>query len=142
MFEPYFPWYPSYGRQMKITWIELKPPHFLPTVDEIKKVMTPKTKAILLNSPHNPTGAVMGLDLLKGIAELCIKNNVLCVSDEVYENCLFGGKKHYRIADLDGMFERTLSVHSASKLFGLTGWRVGWIIGPENFLAGNRTYHA
>ena len=71
------------------------------------------------------------LELLQQISELCIENDLLVISDEVYENCHFHGLKHHRIADLPEMFERTLTIGSGSKLLSLTGWRIGWVSGPQ-----------
>jgi len=99
MFEPFFPWYPSYGRDLNVKWIDLKPPLFLPTIEQIQTAISKDTKCIVLNSPHNPAGGVYSMDLLQQISELCIEKDIIVISDEVYENCLFDGRQHLRIAE-------------------------------------------
>lgn len=96
---------------------------------ELARAFTAKTKVVLLNTPHNPTGKVFTFDELTLIAELCVKHDVIAVSDEVYEHLVFHPAKHYRIANFTGMAERTLTVSSAGKTFSYTGWKVGWAIG-------------
>ncbi|XP_010226399.1 PREDICTED: kynurenine--oxoglutarate transaminase 1 [Tinamus guttatus] len=93
-----------------------------------------RTKALVLNSPNNPLGKVFSREELQLIAELCVKHDVLCTSDEVYEWLVFDGKEHVRIASLPGMWERTISIGSAGKTFSATGWKVGWTVGPPRLL--------
>ncbi|GMK54341.1 hypothetical protein CspeluHIS016_0109270 [Cutaneotrichosporon spelunceum] len=100
-------------------------------LDELEAAFTPKTKAIIVNTPHNPVGKVFTKEELEGIAKICIKHNVLVLADEVYDCMVYDGKKHFHIASLPGMWERTLSVFSGGKSFAATGWRVGWLVGPE-----------
>jgi aspartate/methionine/tyrosine aminotransferase len=96
-----------------------------------------KTRAVLLNNPHNPTGKVFTEKELELIAKYVRQYpRVIVISDEVYEHILFDGKKHVRIANVDGMWERTLTVSSAGKTFSVTGWKVGWAIGPSNLIKG------
>ena len=92
--------------------------------------MTSRTRFILLNTPHNPTGKVFSLDEMQEIAQIAIDNDVLVVTDEVYEHMTYDGREHIPIATLPGMAERTLTVSSAGKSFGLTGWKIGWCHGP------------
>ncbi|KXJ11237.1 kynurenine--oxoglutarate transaminase 3 [Exaiptasia diaphana] len=100
--------------------------------DALEAKISDKTKAIVINTPHNPLGKVFSLDELTIIADVCKKHNLLCISDEVYEWLVFDGVKHTRIATLPGMWERTLTISSGGKTFGVTGWKVGWVIGaPE-----------
>lgn len=99
-----------------------------------KKASSGKVKAIMLNTPHNPVGKVFELEELQEIASLCIENDLLVIADEVYDCLTFDGREHIRIASLEGMWERTVTVGSAGKSFACTGWRVGWAIGPERLL--------
>ncbi|RLN59178.1 hypothetical protein BBJ29_003941 [Phytophthora kernoviae] len=108
-------------------------------IDEptLAAAFTSKTRAVLLNNPHNPTGKVFSEDELALIAKYVRKYpRVIVISDEVYEHILFDGKKHVRIANMEGMWERTLTVSSAGKTFSVTGWKVGWAIGPSNLVKG------
>jgi N-succinyldiaminopimelate aminotransferase len=102
--------------------------HFDP--HELRAAFSPRTKAIILNTPHNPTGIVLSKNELGLIAELCQEFDVLAITDEVYEHIVFDGEKHVRLATLPGMWERTLTLSGAGKTFSCTGWRMGWAIGP------------
>src|SRR3954471_11374043 len=106
---------------------------FQPRAAAIEKALTPKTKAILLNTPNNPTGAVYSRAALEGIAELCRRRDLWLLSDEVYWT--LGGGEHVSPRALDGMAERTLVINSLSKSHGMTGWRIGWLTGPADFIA-------
>ena len=98
-------------------------------LDALADAVTPATRAILLNSPHNPTGAVMTRHELEVVAELCRRHDLWLISDEVYATLLFEGD-HVAPASLPGMAERTVTISSLSKSHAMTGWRVGWLIGP------------
>lgn len=100
-----------------------------------QKLASPKAKALFLNTPHNPIGKVCTLEELQRLAQLCIKYDILVVADEVYDCLTYDGHEHIRIASLEGMWERTLTVGSAGKSFSCTGWRVGWMIGPPHLIA-------
>ncbi|XP_062514987.1 kynurenine--oxoglutarate transaminase 3-like [Corticium candelabrum] len=102
--------------------------------DELAAAFSPKTKAIIINTPHNPLGKVYSRDELTMIAELCKENNVVCISDEVYEWLVFDGLEHIKIATLPGMWERTVTVGSGGKTFSATGWKLGWAIGPTELI--------
>ncbi|KAG8899962.1 hypothetical protein FRB99_006341 [Tulasnella sp. 403] len=102
--------------------------------DELHRAITPRTKMIVVNTPHNPVGKVFTLEELQKIANVAQEHNLLVMSDEVYEALTFDGKEHIRIANLPGMWERTVTVGSAGKLFAATGWRVGWLIGPPDLI--------
>ncbi|KAF9818252.1 hypothetical protein IEO21_02880 [Rhodonia placenta] len=102
--------------------------------DELRRAITARTKMIILNTPHNPVGKVLTRQELEAIAELARKHNLLVFSDEVYETIVYDNREHIRIASLPGMWERTLTVSSTSKLFAATGWRVGWLIGPPELV--------
>lgn len=98
---------------------------------QLEGAITPKTKALILNTPHNPTGKVFSQEELEKIAKISIKHNLLVIADEVYDQLYFDDARHLRIATIPGMWERSLTVGSAGKTFGVTGWRVGWVIGHE-----------
>ena len=106
---------------------------FQPRAEAIEKALTPKTKAILLNTPNNPTGAVYSRAALEAIAELCRRHDLWLLSDEVYWT--LGGGEHISPRALDGMAERTLVINSLSKSHGMTGWRIGWLTGPADFIS-------
>jgi N-succinyldiaminopimelate aminotransferase len=106
--------------------------------EELRAAVTPRTKVVLLNSPHNPTGTVLTRDELSVIAELCIEHDLTVVSDEVYEHLVYDGLQHVPIATLPGMRERTITISSAGKTFSVTGWKIGWICASaENVAAVN-----
>lgn len=109
--------------------------------DELEKLFNEKTKMIILNTPHNPTGKVFTRDELEMIAELCKKYNVVCLADEVYEWLVYKPATHIRIATLPGMWERTLTIGSAGKTFSVTGWKCGWIYGPDYLIDNVRIAH-
>jgi N-succinyldiaminopimelate aminotransferase len=96
-------------------------------LDELRAAVTDRTRLILLNTPHNPTGAVLPREQLAGIAELCVERDLLAVTDEVYEHLVFDGGEHLPLAAFPGMRERTVSISSAGKTFSVTGWKVGWV---------------
>ncbi len=121
--------------------VPLHPPSWTFDVDELRAAFTSKTRAIILNTPQNPTGRVFTYQELTQIAELCLEQNVTVISDEVYEHLIFGDAKHIPIATLPGMFERTVTVSSAGKLFSATGWKVGWVYGPPNLVEGVARAH-
>lgn len=104
------------------------------TAEDIEKAITPATKVLLINSPNNPTGAVIDHDMLVSIAKIAIEKDLLVVSDEVYCELLYDGRKHESIAALPGMKERTVIVNSFSKSFAMTGWRIGFAAGPEQII--------
>ena len=107
--------------------------------DELRRAFNPKSRLILLNSPHNPTGKVFTAEELALVAELCQEHDVLAVTDEVYEHLTFDGRAHIPLATLDGMAERTLTVSSGGKSFSFTGWKIGWASGPADIVAAVRT---
>jgi aspartate aminotransferase len=100
-------------------------------LDDLRKLITPKTRMLILNSPQNPTGGILGRDLLKGIAELAIKNDLIVLSDEIYARIMYGSVEHVSIASFPGMPERTILLDGFSKIFSMTGWRLGYGIMPE-----------
>lgn len=98
--------------------------------DELAKAFNSRTKAIIINTPHNPTGRVFSRDELRSIAQLCQKHNVVAITDEVYEHIVYDDASHVRLATLAGMAERTLTISSLGKTFSVTGWKIGWAMGP------------
>lgn len=113
-------------------------PRFTLDLDELRCAVTPRTRLILLNTPHNPTGTVLDRDQLGAIAELACAHDLLVVTDEVYEHLVFEGE-HVPIATLPGMRERTVTISSAGKTFSATGWKVGWVTAPPDLVAAVRT---
>lgn len=103
--------------------------------DELKKKVTPKTKIIIINSPNNPTGKVFRREELECIARIAIDNDLVVISDEIYEKILYENSKHISIATLNGMDERTITVNGFSKTFSMTGWRLGYLAAPKNLVS-------
>jgi kynurenine--oxoglutarate transaminase/cysteine-S-conjugate beta-lyase/glutamine--phenylpyruvate transaminase len=100
---------------------------------ELEAAFTPKTKLILINTPNNPLGKIYSREELEKVAQLCIKHNTLCIADEVYEHLTYE-RKHTRLATLPGMWERTVTISSAGKVFSSTGAKIGWTIGPKELI--------
>lgn len=117
-------------------FVPLHPPDWTFDPDELRRAFTPKTRAIILNTPHNPTGRVFTLEELRLIADLCIEHDVTVISDEVYEHLVFDNARHIPIAALPGMFERTVTIGSLGKSFSVTGWKVGWVYGHPRLVEG------
>ncbi len=116
--------------------VPLHPPTWTFDADELRSAFSKKTRALILNSPQNPSGRVFTRQELTMIAELCIEHDVTVIADEVYEHLIFAPAQHIPIATLPGMFERTVTVSSAGKLFSVTGWKVGWAYGPPDLVKG------
>jgi aspartate/methionine/tyrosine aminotransferase len=132
VFEPFYDCYVP-GIQMAggiPVAVTLHAPSFRFDLRELRAAFSPRTKALLLNSPHNPTGTVFSRGELTLITELCQEFDALAITDEVYEHVVFDDAEHVRLATLPGMWERTLTVSGAGKTFSCTGWRIGWAIGP------------
>ncbi len=110
------------------------------TADKLRQYITPKTKMLLINSPCNPTGAVMDKESLEEVAKLCIEHDLLVISDEIYAELIYG-TKHYSIAACPGMRERTVVISGASKAFAMTGWRLGYLAAPVELLSGIAKIH-
>ena len=126
------PFYDSYVASIKMAGgipvaVTMHAPDFDIDQKELEAAITPKTKLLILNNPHNPTGKVWSKEELLAVSNVAIKNDLYLLSDEVYEFLVFDGTKHLPTATLDGMMERTITVSSAGKTFGLTGWKIGWI---------------
>lgn len=108
-------------------------------VDAVRAAITPRTRAIIVNSPHNPTGAVLADDDLHALAEVAVEADLMVISDEVYEHLVFDDRRHLPIATYPGMAERTVTISSAAKMFNCTGWKIGWACGPADLIAGVRS---
>src|SRR5438552_9801887 len=139
------PFYENYGPDADIAgarpvYVPLRPPENVFDRDELRKAFGPRTKAIIVNTPNNPTGRVFTRDELTFIASLCVEHDVVAVTDEIYEHIRYEGE-HIPIATLPGMAERTVTISGASKTFSVTGWRVGWIVTPPELTAGIRKVH-
>ena len=107
-------------------------------VDALRAAVTPKTSALIVNSPHNPTGTVLTKAELAAIAEIAVAADLLVITDEVYEHLVFDGRQHLPLAAFDGMAERTVTISSAAKMFNCTGWKIGWACGPAELIVGLR----
>jgi aspartate/methionine/tyrosine aminotransferase len=108
--------------------------NFHPDLEELKSCITPKTRAILLNSPSNPTGAAFNENELSAIAQLAQEKNLIVISDELYEDIVYDGREHFSIASLPGMKERTISIFGFSKSYAMTGWRLAYLAAPANLI--------
>ena len=107
-------------------------------VEGLRAAIGPKTRALIVNSPHNPTGMVAGDDELRALAALAVEADLLVIADEVYEHLVFDGRQHLPLANYPGMAERTITISSAAKMFNVTGWKIGWACGPADLIAGVR----
>lgn len=142
VFEPF---YENYGPDAVLAdarprYVTLHEPDWSFDPDELRGAVTPRTRALVLNSPHNPTGKVFSRDELAIIAELCIENDLIAFTDEIYEHITYGAE-HVPLATLPGMAERTVTIDSLSKTYSVTGWRVGWVIAPPDLSIGVRRVH-
>ena len=143
VFEPY---YENYGPDVALAgasprYVTLHPPHWTFDETELRQAFNDNTKAIIINTPHNPTGKVFTQDELMLIAELCQKWDVLAFTDEIYEHILYDGVQHVAIATLPGMAERTVTINGLSKTYSVTGWRVGYIFANPELTTAIRKVH-
>jgi N-succinyldiaminopimelate aminotransferase len=134
------PYYDSYRAMLQVAGgvrrpVTLRSPDFRVDLDELRAAVTPRTRFVLLNSPHNPTGTVLTDDELAAVAALAVEHDLTVITDEVYEHLVFDGRAHTPIATLPGMFERTLTLSSAGKSYSFTGWKVGWATGPAHLVS-------
>jgi aspartate/methionine/tyrosine aminotransferase len=142
LIEPYYDSYPV-GIALadaRPRYVTLRPPDFRLDPDELKAAFSPNTRAIVVNTPHNPTGRVFDRDELEAIADLCRQFDAIAIADEVYEEMTYE-RDHLRLATLDGMADRTLTLSSLGKTYSLTGWKVGWAIGVPELSRGLRAGH-
>jgi N-succinyldiaminopimelate aminotransferase len=138
LIEPYFDTYlPALEWAGGVpVYVPMRPPAWTFDPAELRAAFTEKTRAIILNTPHNPTGRVFTPEELALIAELCREHDVIVIADEVYEHLVYGAAHHTPIATLPGMLERTLTVSSGAKTFSFTGWKVGWVYGHPDLVTG------
>ena len=143
LFEPF---YENYGPDTQLCgaerrFVKLYAPDWTFDPDELRRAFNPRTKAIILNSPNNPTGKVYTRAELEMIAALCQEFDTLAITDEIYEHILYDGVVHIPIASLPGMRERSILVNSMSKTYSVTGWRVGWVLAPPDLTDSIRKVH-
>jgi N-succinyldiaminopimelate aminotransferase len=141
LFEPYYDSYAASvalaGATRRVVSLVEEPGtgRFAVDLDALRAAIGPKTRLLLMNSPHNPTGTVFTRAELAGIAELCVAHDLIAVTDEVYECLTYDGVEHIPLGTLPGMAARTLTVSSAGKMFNCTGWKIGWACGPAELVA-------
>ena len=143
VFEPF---YENYGPGCIIAaarpvWVPLEPPAFGFDPERLRRAVTPRTRAVIFNSPNNPTGRVFSRADLEVIADLCLRHDLLAITDEIYEHIVYDGLGHTPIATLPGMAERTVTISGISKSYSVTGWRVGWAIANPELSVGIRRAH-
>src|SRR6188508_519683 len=142
VFEPY---YENYGPDAILAgaiprYVTLHEPDWSIDEAELRAAFGPRTRGLVLNSPHNPTGKVFSREELTLIADLCIEHDVIAFTDDIYEHLVYAGE-HIPLASLPGMADRTVSIHSMSKSYSVTGWRIGWTIAPPDLSVGIRRVH-
>jgi aminotransferase len=143
MFEPF---YENYGPDAYLSgavprMVPLHPPDWSLDVDRLRDAVGPRTRAIVLNTPHNPTGKVFTEDELSAVADVAVDRDLLVFTDEIYEHILYDGRRHLSIALLPGMGERTVTISALSKTYSVTGWRVGWAISSPELIGAIRKVH-
>ncbi|MBI3964921.1 MAG: aminotransferase class I/II-fold pyridoxal phosphate-dependent enzyme [Chloroflexi bacterium] len=143
LFEPYFETYvPDILMCGGVpVFVPLHAPEFRYDPDELERAITLRTKAIVVNTPHNPTGHVYTREELAPIARVCVERDLIAITDEIYEHLLYDGREHVSIASLPGMWERTVTISSLSKTYSATGWRVGYALAPADLSEALRRAH-
>ncbi len=142
VFEPF---YENYGPDAILSdatprYVTLHEPDWSIDPDELRRAFGPRTRGIVVNSPHNPTGKVFSRAELELIAQLCVEHGVIAFTDDIYEHIVYDGS-HLPLASLPGMADRTVSIHSMSKTYSVTGWRIGWAIASPELSLGIRRVH-
>jgi L-glutamine---4-(methylsulfanyl)-2-oxobutanoate aminotransferase len=143
VFEPF---YENYGPDAILSgatprYVTLHEPDWTFDPDELAAAFNERTKAIIINTPNNPTGKVFSKDELETIAALCRKWDAIAISDEIYEHIVYDGQRHIPIATIEGMADRTITINGLSKTYSVTGWRVGWTISPPSLTGAIRKVH-
>jgi aspartate/methionine/tyrosine aminotransferase len=142
-FEPFYDSYPSAAQMAGALFvpIRLHPPDWTFDVDDLSRAITPRTRILLLNTPHNPTGKVFTRAELDQIAAAAIERDILVITDEVYSRIVYDPARHLSLASLPGMWERTITVDSTGKTFSLTGWKIGYAVGPAELVGAIQSVH-
>jgi aspartate/methionine/tyrosine aminotransferase len=143
IFEPF---YENYGpgcimSQAEPVYVPLEPPDFSFDPDRLRKAVSPRTRAIIFNSPNNPSGKVFSRAELQLIADVCLEHDLLAITDEIYEHILYDGEQHIPIATLPGMADRTITISGISKSYSVTGWRIGFAVANAELSVGIRRAH-
>jgi len=143
IFEPF---YENYGPDCALTGavprlVKLRPPDWSFSKDDLQSAVNERTRAIVINTPNNPTGKVFTRAELEFIAKLCCERDLLAITDEIYEHIIFDGHQHICLASLPGMRERTVTVNALSKSYSVTGWRVGWTVAHRDLTGSIRKVH-
>ncbi len=143
VFEPF---YESYGPDAilsgaRLRYVTLRSPDWTFDPEEVAAAFGPRTRAVVVGSPHNPTGKVFSREELEQIAALCVRHDAIAITDEIYEHITYDGARHIPIATLPGMRDRTVTISALSKTYAVTGWRVGWAIAAPPLMAGIRATH-
>jgi len=143
LFEPFYEnyWPDSQLSGAVCRYVRLRPPHWTFDPNELRAAFTQRTRAVILNSPNNPTGRVFSIEELQTLARLCEEFDCLLITDEIYEHIAFDGERHVPPMTLKGMRDRCILVNSLSKTYSVTGWRVGWVVAPPEFTASIRKVH-
>jgi aminotransferase len=140
------PWYENYVPDcmmagVRPVFVPLRTPDYALDADALRGRISPRTRLVLLNTPHNPTGRVFTWEELEAVAALCMERNLVAVTDEIYEHIVYDGRSHLSIAALPGMGERTVTISGLGKTYAVTGWRVGWIVAPPRLSEAIRKVH-
>ncbi|HEV2224801.1 MAG TPA: aminotransferase class I/II-fold pyridoxal phosphate-dependent enzyme [Candidatus Acidoferrales bacterium] len=143
VFEPF---YENYGPDAILSgasphFVRLRAPDWSFDADELARAFSNKTKAIILNTPNNPTGKVFSRAEMETIRDLCVRHNSFLITDEIYEHMLYDGATHISAATIEGLRERTITINALSKTYSVTGWRVGWAIAPPEVTSAIRKVH-
>jgi aspartate/methionine/tyrosine aminotransferase len=143
VFEPF---YENYGPDTILAGatprvVPLRPPDWTFDEAELARAFNDRTKGIVVNTPNNPTGRVLGRDELRSVASLCQKWGAIAFTDEIYEHITYDGFRHVPMATIPGMEDRTVTISALSKTYSVTGWRVGWTVAPADLIGGIRTVH-
>ena len=143
VFEPF---YENYGPDAILSgasprFVRLRAPDWSFDADELARAFSNKTKAIILNTPNNPTGKVFSRAEMETIRDLCVRHNAFLITDEIYEHMLYDGATHISAATIDGLRERSITINALSKTYSVTGWRVGWAIAPPEVTSAIRKVH-
>ena len=143
VFEPF---YENYGPDAILSdavprLVTLRPPDWTLDGAELRAAFSDRTRAVVINTPNNPTGKVFSRGELEAIAALCVRHDAIAITDEIYEHIVYDGAEHVPMATIPGMEDRTVTISALSKTYSVTGWRVGWAIAPAPLMAGIRPVH-